>query len=258
MTEEERQVEIGRILDVYSQRERNVPAGRYLPTQPAALFMMQERLRAFLRLLRQEGLLSLENQRILEVGCGTGGWLTDFESCGVKRENIAAIELNPERGAVAQNRFASLRDDSGRIIFPGADIRIGDATALPWHDASFDLVLQSTVFTSILDDAMRKAIAAEMMRVTRPEGFIIWYDFFTDNPWNPDVRGIRAREIRSLFAGWTVQLHRVTLAPPIARRVVPVSWTLAHLLERFNLLNTHYLGVISNPCRRGAAGKISA
>ena len=45
----------------------------------------------------------------------------------------------------------------------------------PFH--SFDLLLQSPVFTSILDQAMKERVAAEMMRVSKPGGLILWYDF---------------------------------------------------------------------------------
>jgi len=83
-----------------------------------------------------------------------------------------------------------------------------------------------------------------MRRVLEPGGVILWYDFRYDNPRNPHVRGIGAREIRSLFPGCTVRLRRVTLAPPIARRLVPFSWTVAYLVEKLPLLRTHYLGVI--------------
>ena len=33
-----------------------------------------------------------------------------------------------------------------------------------------------------------------------------------------------AAEIRALFPGRRIELRRVTLAPPLARLVVPVSW----------------------------------
>jgi hypothetical protein len=45
-------------------------------------------------------------------------------------------------------------------------------------------------------------------------------------------------------------LKRITLSPPIARRLAPVAWTAALLLEQLALFNTHYLGIIR---RRGDA-----
>jgi len=38
---------------------------------------------------------------------------------------------------------------------------------------------------------MKKKIAGEMLRVLKPSGFILWYDYHMNNPKNPDVRGLR-------------------------------------------------------------------
>jgi hypothetical protein len=56
--------------------------------------------------------------------------------------------------------------------------------------------------------------------------------------------GVRRREIETLFPGCRVDLRRATLAPPLARKIVPVSWTLAAALESLRVFDTHYLGLI--------------
>ncbi len=174
----------------------------------------------------------LDSRRVLDIGCGHGQWLSHFETLQARRDNLAAIDLDPRRAAAAQERF------------PGADIRVGNATHLAWPDESFDIVTQSTVFTSILDGPTRVAVAGEMLRVLKPAGIVIWYDFLFNNPRNANVRGVGTKEIRRLFPDCRIHLRRITLAPPLARRIVPISWPLARLLEQLRLLNTHYLGVI--------------
>jgi hypothetical protein len=84
-----------------------------------------------------------------------------------------------------------------------------------------------------------------MRRVLAPGGVILWYDFFVDNPRNPAVRGVRRREVGELFAGMRMTARRTTLLPPLARRVVPVSWTAATLLQQARVLNTHLLIALS-------------
>jgi hypothetical protein len=87
-------------------------------------------------------------------------------------------------------------------------------------------------------------LAGELLRVLRrPGGVILWYDFWL-NPTNHQTRGIRPAEIRRLFPGCRFACRRVTLAPPLARRLGPVSWTLGSLLEQVGLLNSHYLAAI--------------
>jgi ubiquinone/menaquinone biosynthesis C-methylase UbiE len=224
--------EADRILEEHRRREREVPAGFYDLDRPANLFLRQGQERALRDALERSGLLPLSGRRLLEVGCGSGNWLEILERFGARREGLAGIDLDPGRAAACAARL------------PGADIRSGDASVLPWQSGSFDVVLQSTVFSSILDPEMRRAVAFEMLRVLAPGGAILWYDFFVDNPANPNVRGVRRREIEALFPGCRIDPRRATLAPPIARRVVPVSWTLATVLESLRVFDTHYLVLI--------------
>lgn len=218
--------EADRILEELRRREREVPADFYSLDRPANRFLRQGQERALRKALEEIG--PLAGKRVLEVGCGSGNWLEMLQGAA----SLSGIDLDPGRAASAAARF------------PGADIRSGDASRLPWESGSFDAVLQSTVFSSILDPGMRRAVASEMLRVLAPDGAILWYDFFVDNPSNPHVRGVGRREIEALFPGCRVALRRATLAPPLARRIVPVSWKLAALLESLRVLDTHYFGVI--------------
>jgi len=91
---------------------------------------------------------------------------------------------------------------------------------------------------------MRHRMAEEMLRVVKKTGFIIWYDFFVDNPWNSNVRGVRKAEITRLFPNCSIDLDRVSLMLPLAKFLAPWSWLACHLLSRLRLFNTHYIGLI--------------
>jgi len=226
------EVEAKRIRAEYERREREIGREFYALTSPPNLFTRHGQERALLRGLTRAQALPLGDKQILEVGCGRGQWFGVLEDFGARRECLSGIDLDPGRIAEARQRY------------PGADLRAGDATRLPWDSGTFDVVLQSTVFSSILDPEVRRAVAAEMARVVRPTGVIVWYDLRYGNPRNPNVQGIGAGEIRELFGSFTVELESVTLATPLARKLVPRSWLVATVLERMSVLNTHYLGVI--------------
>jgi hypothetical protein len=117
---------------------------------------------------------------------------------------------------------------------------------MPLRDATFDLVLQFTIMSSVLDDALRDAIAAESLRVLRPGGAIIWYDFIW-NPGNRDTRGLRLTDVRRLYPGCDLDARRVTLAPPISRLLARVSLPACRALEAIPLLRSHYLIAITRP-----------
>ena len=208
------------------------PPDFYGWNRPVNLFHHCSILRCSIRALVREGMFPLDERLVADIGCGRGQWLAEFLQWGADGSNLYGIDLDEDRIRAARKRVAT------------ADLRIGDASELPWADATFDVVTQFTLLTSILDMAVKRQIAAEMLRILRPNGLILWYDFWCNNPRNPNVRGIEAQEIRSLFPGCQAKLEKVTLAPPLAQRLVPVSWLAAMMLEKVPLLRTHYLGVI--------------
>jgi SAM-dependent methyltransferase len=221
-----------RIREAYARRPRETQSTSSF-FNPSYVLQVQERENRLLSMLSRCAVEPLEDRKIFEIGCGTGYWLREFLQWGALPENVFGIDLLPERVELAR-----------KLCPPGVHLECRNGVALDFPDASFDLVLQSTVFTSILDPEMKQRIAAEMLRVLKPGGFALWYDFFVDNPRNPDVRGVRRSEIRKLFPGCQIDLRRITLAPPIGRLVGRYSPFVYMLLSRSKILCTHYLGLI--------------
>ena len=239
-------IEEARIRAAYAKRQKD--DARYSSFSMGNLFLMQERERRLLTLLKRNHLAPLQTKKILEVGCGTGYWLREFIKWGARPENITGIDLLVDRVAEA------------RYVCPEAvNIVYGNAVALAFPDATFDLVVQSTVFTSVLNAMMKQQMASEMLRVVKDDGFILWYDYHVNNPWNPDVRGVKRREISQLFPGCHLNLQRITLVPPLVRLLAPYSWLACYMLGKIPWLCTHYLGLISkerqvSPTARRAGG----
>lgn len=213
--------EAARIVREYERRAASIPAGFYALDKPANRF-------AHARLAQRvrELLGALEGRKIADIGCGAGNWLREFLDCGARPEDLFGIDLK-------------LR---GHI--PGATLVTGDASQLPLPSASIDIACQFTAFSSVLDDGMKRAMALEMLRVLRPNGRILWYDLRVNNPRNSAVRAIPLDEIRRLFPACSIAAESITLAPPIARAVVPRSWGLASFLERIPALRSHNLVLI--------------
>lgn len=194
--------------------------------------MVEERIRLAESLLRRAGVFPDSEGRCLEVGCGSVGWLGQLTAWGVKETNIHGIELDPLR---AQQAGASLQK---------ADIRTGDAAQLPWPEKMFNLVIASTVFTSILDQRVRQIVAGEISRVLDIGGALLWYDFRVNNPRNRHVRKVSRDELLSLFPKLSGEIKSLTLAPPLSRFLVPRSPALAILLSSIPALRTHLLAVL--------------
>lgn len=224
-----------RLLDVHRRREREIAADRYAHWKPEEIFMRTGRRRVAARLLRAAGVFPRRGDPCVEIGYGSLGWLGDLIGWGLREEDLHGIELDRERARVAQDAL------------PAAHLEVGDATRLPWEDATFRVAIVSTVFTSILDPDIRRLVAAEVTRVIAPGGALLWYDFGVNSPGNPDVRRVGRRELRALFPDLEGDVSSVTLAPPLARFFAPRSWWLATTLEAIPWLRTHLLAVLRKP-----------
>jgi ubiquinone/menaquinone biosynthesis C-methylase UbiE len=123
----------------------------------------------------------------------------------------------------------------------------GDASRLELPDGSFDVVFQSTVFTSILAPGMQERVAARMWELLRPGGAILWYDFTVDNPRNRDVRGVSIRRVRELFPAPPERIVRVTVAPPLGRTIAPLGRWAYRCARLLPFLRTHAILWIPKP-----------
>jgi len=221
----------------YARRASQIPASRYSPLQPDVWQTLQERQRALMSLFQQQGVGDLGPLQVTEVGCGSGGNLLELLRLGCDPARLQGIELLPARHAQA------------RQVLPLATrLWLGDACdaqRAPIAAASQDLVLQSTVFSSLLDDAFQQRLAHTMWAWLKPGGAVLWYDFTVDNPRNPDVRSVPLRRVRQLFPEATLTTRRVTLVPPLARMLCSWHPGLYRWANAVPLLRTHVLAWIA-------------
>ncbi len=224
--------EAARVREAYARRAERGLDARYDYWEPANLFIYQSRERALLALLRSSRMLPLDG-RVLDVGCGDGAVLRDLIRYGAAPAGLCGIDLLEARVRRA------------RELLPDGYFEVADAQQLRFADGEFDLVLGFTLLSSVVDPAARLRVAGEMLRVTKPGGLVVVYDFWT-NPTNPDVRPVPRRELRRLFAGHSVTFRGTTLAPPIVRLLTtaPGGWLACTLLEMLPFLRTHYVAAI--------------
>lgn len=185
-----------------------------------------ERTKAALSLVKHY-LGNTKNKSVLEIGAGQGANVGILKICGFNNNRIFLNELLPER-------ILAVKKD-----FPDIKLYEGDALKLKF-DEQYDCVFQSTVFTSILNQNDRIALAKKMWDLLNPRGIILWYDFIYNNPSNPHVRKVDISELKSLFPeAKNISIKKITLAPPIGRRV-------GKLYPLFNLpfLRSHIIAVL--------------
>ncbi len=141
------------------------------------------------------------DEKVLDVGCGRGAVL------------VATARRLPAGRAVGVDLWSG-GDQSGNapgVTMGNAEaegvrdrVRVvtGDATSLPFGDASFDLVVSSMAIHNIEDPARRGAALREVVRVLRPGGRVAVVDFMVVGQY-PEIlslAGLSDLRIRPL--GW--------------------------------------------------------
>jgi ubiquinone/menaquinone biosynthesis C-methylase UbiE len=152
-------------------------------------------------------------EKILDVGCGTGGFSVALASSTVLRPTqVVGIDASHLAVEAAKIRATGYDLPSALISFSGCP----PGERLPFKDDSFDLTVCSSVLEFVTSKPAREELILELGRVTRPDGFVFIStpnplrlreyhsrkflgDYFhrTGYPW-----GTRPWELSRLFSGW--------------------------------------------------------
>jgi SAM-dependent methyltransferase len=219
-----------RIREVYSKWHGGKAIDHYAWHRPEVMAQHAARCRVAGGLLAATLGHDLAQLRIVDVGCGSGGFLRQLISWGARPGNLIGTEYQEDRLA-----------EAGATTASGVRWHLGDLDVL--DDNSLDLAVANTVFSSILDEQIRRRLAAEMWRVLTPGGWCMIFDFRYNNPSNPNVRRVARQQLCTYWPARGVSHYRsLLLAPPLARRLSRAPRLVSELLTTLvPPLRTHFV-----------------
>ena len=213
------------------------PAGKWSSSNAGNRAMAEERRQAFGRLLANRP-RPRPGLSVLEVGSGHADPL----------HQVLSLLDDGCRGVAVDLLAWRLPEPGGSLV-----VAVGAAgEALPFPASCFELVVLSTVVSSIPDRDVARLVGREVARVLRPGGAVLWYDLAVPSPGNRSVRAVPRRELRRILPGFTIVARRVTVLPPLARRLGRFTDVAYPLLARAPGLRTHRVAVL---VPRGADGR---
>jgi ubiquinone/menaquinone biosynthesis C-methylase UbiE len=221
--------ETRRIREVYERRQALSVKSGETSLDAYERCAIHEREELLAHIFQKIGWSSLAGLRILEIGCGTGTLIRHLYDFGAEPEKCYGVDVLDSRLHEAKH------------LGPNANFLLASAADLPLPNERFDLVLQFTVFTSVLAADLKQAMAAEILRVLRKGGRFVWYDFAYDNRRNRNVRGIGRGEIRRLLPNCRLRFWRVTVAPPVGRPAARISPFLYRIISELGVFRSHYM-----------------
>ncbi len=144
------------------------------------------------------------NGHLLEIGSGPG---RGSEWLRTRFSRLTAVEID---GTLA-------RSLGGRMHGTNVTVVCGDATALPFDDASFDMAVSFTMLHHVPSAELQDRLLAEACRVLRPGGMLAGFDSTPNLRWNlyhlfdtrvpVDPDGFPARLQDAGFADVSVKSH---------------------------------------------------
>lgn len=158
----------------------------------------------------ERALADVPAPRVLDAGCGTGA-LAERLLAAVPAATLTGVDLSPRMAEVARARLGG-----------SAEVLLADVERLPFHDASFDLVVCNDSFHHYPSP---DRAAFQLWRVLAPGGALVLGDVWQPAParalmnaWLPrsregDVRIYSHAELRRILGAWfaDVRWERVGL-----------------------------------------------
>ena len=141
----------------------------------------------------------IANLRVLDVGCGAGRSSRLLVDLGVEPGNLVAIDFRESAIAVARRKNPAIRFQHV-------------ASLSEWPREIFDLVIQSTAFSSLPGSTLRKETASLMEKSLREGGYIFWWDLLHAHRFADGER----LEPKSLFPSMQlIRERQVSLRPDL-------------------------------------------
>ncbi len=229
--------ELAKDLPAYYLQNFHFQTGGYLTEESAELYDMQVEIlfSGTANAMRRQCLVPIadfirgKDQRkltLLDVACGTGRFVR-FVKQAFPRLAVTASDLSEAYLAEARAHLKPYRD---------IEYKVAKAEALPFADASFDIVTSIYLFHEV-PQPIRLEIAREFARVLKPGGLLVFMDSlqtgdtpefdamlesFPANFHEPYYKGYLREDLREIFTEAGLQ---VVASEPVflSKRVVAVK-----------------------------------
>ena len=141
------------------------------------------------------------DEGVLDMGCGRGAVLTAVAR-RLTTGRVTGVDIWSRKDQSGNAREVTLRNASLEGVGDRVEIKTGDMRALPYPDATFELVVSSLAIHNIRSRADRKHAITEGFRVLKPGGRIVIADIRTTAMYEETLRALGASNVERRRLGW--------------------------------------------------------
>ena len=141
------------------------------------------------------------DERVLDVGCGRGAVLTAVAS-RLRTGRVTGVDRWITRDQSGNAHEVTLRNAVLEGTADRIDVGTGDMRALPFPDATFDLVVSSLAIHNISSNAERARAVTEAWRVLKPGGRLVIADIRATHLYATTVAALGATDLMRRRLGW--------------------------------------------------------
>ena len=141
------------------------------------------------------------DERVLDIGCGRGAVLTAVAR-RLTDGRATGIDIWSTHDQSGNARDVTLRNASLEGVADRVDVETGDMRALPFREASFDVVVSSLAIHNIKSNDDRRRAIAEGFRVLKPGGRMLIADIRATSIYADALRTLGASNIERRRLGW--------------------------------------------------------
>lgn len=142
------------------------------------------------------------DEAVLDVGTGAGTLLIAAAKRLDRGGRATGIDIWSAKDLSNNSSAATLRNSAIEGVADRVDVQTGDATALTFADASFDIVVSLLCLHNIEPKPDQVRACAEIARVLKPGGRVVIGDYVPTHDYAAALRsaGLRIERSRSAFA----------------------------------------------------------